>query len=174
MECRCPPTTQQGFKGIMEAHTILRRYGDFLFSLWFWGISCSTRNKGSVTFLQPFDNIVSHPFPKHCIDKRLKQKSPCFAPFLVTQDTIRSISKNKMCVYVYLILHPTLLCFQTSAVCRIKDELNEVIFGKVRLWMIILFIFVFIFVVIILTLFLCSGRVLVFIKTTRESKTTES
>lgn len=81
-----------------------------------------------------------------------------------------------MCVYVFFNTPPNTLplCFQTSAVCRIKDELNEVIFWKVRLWMIILFIFVLIVAVIILTLFLCSGRVLVHIKTTRESKTPES
>lgn len=81
-----------------------------------------------------------------------------------------------MCLFFLFNTPPNTLplCFQTSTACRIKDELNEVIFGKVRLWMIILFIFILIVVVIILTLFLCSGRVLVFIKTTRESKTTES
>lgn len=80
----------------------------------------------------------------------------------------------RVCVFFNTPPDTLSLCFQTSAACRIKDELNEVIFWKVRLWMIILFIFVLIVAVIILTLFLCSGRILVFIKTTRESKMTES
>lgn len=53
------------------------------------------------------------------------------------------------------------LCFQRSAVCKIKEELNEVVCGKViRLWMIIVFLILLIVGVIILSLFLCTGKVL--------------
>ncbi|XP_029302445.1 TPA-induced transmembrane protein homolog isoform X1 [Cottoperca gobio] len=44
-----------------------------------------------------------------------------------------------------------------SAVSRIKRELNEVVFSRVRLWMIIIAIFFLIFVVIIISLLLCSA-----------------
>lgn len=44
--------------------------------------------------------------------------------------------------------------------CKIKDQLNEVICGKViRLWMIIVFLILLIVGVIILSLFLCTGKV---------------
>ncbi|XP_072248055.1 TPA-induced transmembrane protein [Leuresthes tenuis] len=44
-----------------------------------------------------------------------------------------------------------------SSVSRVKKELNEKVFWKVRLWMIILFIFLFIIVVIFISLALCSA-----------------
>ncbi|XP_029302446.1 TPA-induced transmembrane protein homolog isoform X2 [Cottoperca gobio] len=50
-----------------------------------------------------------------------------------------------------------LLSVQGSAVSRIKRELNEVVFSRVRLWMIIIAIFFLIFVVIIISLLLCSA-----------------
>ncbi|CAJ1065146.1 TPA-induced transmembrane protein homolog [Xyrichtys novacula] len=40
---------------------------------------------------------------------------------------------------------------------RIKKELNEILFWKVRLWMAIIFVFFLIFVVIIISLLLCSA-----------------
>ncbi|XP_034062894.1 TPA-induced transmembrane protein homolog isoform X2 [Gymnodraco acuticeps] len=49
-----------------------------------------------------------------------------------------------------------LLSAQTSAVCRIKGELNEVIFWRVKLWMAIIILFFFIFAVIIMSMLLCS------------------
>ncbi|KAM4567076.1 TPA-induced transmembrane protein isoform 2-T2 [Odontesthes bonariensis] len=45
---------------------------------------------------------------------------------------------------------------ENSSVSRIKKELREKVFWKVRLWMIILFIFVLIIVVILISLALCS------------------
>ncbi|KAM4628332.1 TPA-induced transmembrane protein homolog [Polymixia lowei] len=45
---------------------------------------------------------------------------------------------------------------QISAVCKIKRELNDVIFWKFRLWMVIIFIFVLILVVIGISLILCT------------------
>lgn len=46
---------------------------------------------------------------------------------------------------------------ERSAVCKIKEELNEVVCGKViRLWMIIVFLILLIVGVIILSLFLCT------------------
>ncbi|XP_063763236.1 TPA-induced transmembrane protein homolog isoform X2 [Eleginops maclovinus] len=49
-----------------------------------------------------------------------------------------------------------LLSAQTSAVCRVKQELNEVIFWRVRLWMAIIFLFLIIIAVIIISMLLCS------------------
>lgn len=46
---------------------------------------------------------------------------------------------------------------EKSSVCRIKSELNEVIFWKIRLWMIIIFIFLVIIVVIITSLAVCTA-----------------
>nr|XP_046245656.1 TPA-induced transmembrane protein homolog isoform X2 [Scatophagus argus] len=46
---------------------------------------------------------------------------------------------------------------QKSLMCRMKRELNESLFWKVRLWMVIIFIFLIIFVVIIITLLVCSA-----------------
>ncbi|XP_044059137.1 TPA-induced transmembrane protein homolog [Siniperca chuatsi] len=46
---------------------------------------------------------------------------------------------------------------EISSVCRIKRELNEVIFWKVRLWMAIIFIFLLIFAVILISLVVCSA-----------------
>lgn len=45
---------------------------------------------------------------------------------------------------------------ENSSVHRIKRELNEVVFWKVRLWMVITFIFLFIFAVIMISLAVCS------------------
>uniref|UniRef100_UPI003AAB73CE TPA-induced transmembrane protein homolog n=1 Tax=Centroberyx gerrardi TaxID=166262 RepID=UPI003AAB73CE len=45
---------------------------------------------------------------------------------------------------------------QISSVCKIKTDLNEVIFWKVRLWMVIIFIFFLIAVVIAISLAVCS------------------
>ncbi|XP_074496497.1 TPA-induced transmembrane protein homolog isoform X1 [Sebastes fasciatus] len=45
---------------------------------------------------------------------------------------------------------------ESSAVCRVKRELNEVIFWKVRLWMIIIFIFLLIIAVTLISLAVCS------------------
>ncbi|XP_033968801.1 TPA-induced transmembrane protein homolog [Trematomus bernacchii] len=45
---------------------------------------------------------------------------------------------------------------ETSAMCRIKGELNEVIFWRVKLWMAIIFLFFLIFAVIIISMILCS------------------
>lgn len=45
---------------------------------------------------------------------------------------------------------------EKSSVCRVKDELNEVVFWRVRLWMVIIFVFLLIFAVIIISLALCS------------------
>lgn len=42
--------------------------------------------------------------------------------------------------------------------CRIKRELHEVVFWKVRLWMIIILIFVLIIVVIVIALAVCAGK----------------
>lgn len=42
---------------------------------------------------------------------------------------------------------------------RIKRELNEVVFLRVRLWMVIILIFLLIFAVIIISLVVCSGEV---------------
>lgn len=42
--------------------------------------------------------------------------------------------------------------------CRIKRELNEVVVGSVRLWMIIIFIFVLIIAVILVALAVCAGK----------------
>lgn len=41
---------------------------------------------------------------------------------------------------------------------RVKRELNEVVFGKIRLWMIIIFIFVIIIAVILIALAVCAGK----------------
>ncbi|XP_074496498.1 TPA-induced transmembrane protein homolog isoform X2 [Sebastes fasciatus] len=49
-----------------------------------------------------------------------------------------------------------LLSVRSSAVCRVKRELNEVIFWKVRLWMIIIFIFLLIIAVTLISLAVCS------------------
>ncbi|XP_037630321.1 TPA-induced transmembrane protein homolog isoform X2 [Sebastes umbrosus] len=49
-----------------------------------------------------------------------------------------------------------LLSVQISAVCRVKRELHEVIFWKVRLWMVIIFIFLLIIAVILISLAVCS------------------
>ncbi|XP_051252868.1 TPA-induced transmembrane protein homolog isoform X2 [Dicentrarchus labrax] len=46
---------------------------------------------------------------------------------------------------------------EISAVSRIKGELKEVIFWKVRLWMVIIFIFLLIFAVIIISLAACAA-----------------
>lgn len=46
---------------------------------------------------------------------------------------------------------------ENSAVCRVKEELNEVVFGRVRLWMIIIFLFLLIALVIIISLAVCSA-----------------
>lgn len=43
-------------------------------------------------------------------------------------------------------------------VYRIKRELNEVVFWKVRLWMIVIFIFVLIIAVILIVLAVCAGK----------------
>lgn len=43
-------------------------------------------------------------------------------------------------------------------VYRIKRELNEVAFGKVRIWMIVIFIFVLIIAVILIALAVCAGK----------------
>ncbi|XP_029923028.1 TPA-induced transmembrane protein [Myripristis murdjan] len=45
---------------------------------------------------------------------------------------------------------------QTSAVCKIKSELNEVIFWRIRLWMAIVFLFLIILAVIAISLVLCT------------------
>ncbi|XP_034556182.1 TPA-induced transmembrane protein homolog [Notolabrus celidotus] len=45
----------------------------------------------------------------------------------------------------------------SQVVMRIKRELNEIIFWKVRLWMAIIFIFLLIFAVIIISLVVCSA-----------------
>lgn len=45
---------------------------------------------------------------------------------------------------------------EESAVCRVKRELNEVVFWKVRLWMIIISIFVLILAVILISMAVCS------------------
>ncbi|TDH14677.1 hypothetical protein EPR50_G00023190 [Perca flavescens] len=45
---------------------------------------------------------------------------------------------------------------KNSSVDRIKRELNEVVYRKVKLWMVILFIFLLIVAVIIISLYLCS------------------
>ncbi|KAM7412738.1 hypothetical protein PAMA_020220 [Pampus argenteus] len=50
-----------------------------------------------------------------------------------------------------------LLSKQSRAVCRIQDQLNEVIFWRVKLWMIIIFIFLLIFAVIMISLAVCSA-----------------
>ncbi|XP_070685660.1 TPA-induced transmembrane protein homolog [Pempheris klunzingeri] len=47
---------------------------------------------------------------------------------------------------------------ENSSVCRIKGELNEVIFWKVRVWMAIIFIFFLIFIVIIISVSVCSAN----------------
>ncbi|XP_031153374.1 TPA-induced transmembrane protein homolog isoform X3 [Sander lucioperca] len=49
-----------------------------------------------------------------------------------------------------------LLNVQNSCVDRIKRELNEVVYQKVKVWMVIIFIFVLILAVIIISLVLCS------------------
>lgn len=41
---------------------------------------------------------------------------------------------------------------------RIKRELNEEVWGRVRLWMIIIFIFVLIITVILIALAVCAGK----------------
>lgn len=41
---------------------------------------------------------------------------------------------------------------------RIKRELNEEVWGKVRLWMIIIFLFVLIIAVILIALAVCAGK----------------
>ncbi|XP_042342656.1 TPA-induced transmembrane protein [Plectropomus leopardus] len=46
---------------------------------------------------------------------------------------------------------------EDSTVCRVKKELNEIVFLKVRLWMIIIFIFLLIFAVIMISLAVCSA-----------------
>ncbi|TNN01156.1 hypothetical protein fugu_010538 [Takifugu bimaculatus] len=46
---------------------------------------------------------------------------------------------------------------EETSVCRIKRELNEVVFWKVRLWMIIIFIFVLIIAVILVALAVCAA-----------------
>ncbi|XP_070762300.1 TPA-induced transmembrane protein homolog [Enoplosus armatus] len=46
---------------------------------------------------------------------------------------------------------------ENSSLCRIKKELNDFVFLKVRLWMVIIFIFLLIFAVIIISLFVCSA-----------------
>ncbi|KAM7399002.1 hypothetical protein PAMP_018297 [Pampus punctatissimus] len=46
---------------------------------------------------------------------------------------------------------------KSRAVCRIKNQLNEVIFWKVKLWMAIIFIFLLIFAVIMISLASCSA-----------------
>ncbi|TMS07593.1 TPA-induced transmembrane protein-like protein [Larimichthys crocea] len=43
-----------------------------------------------------------------------------------------------------------------SSVCRVKKELNEVVFWKIRLWMVVVFIFLLIAAVILISLLLCS------------------
>lgn len=45
---------------------------------------------------------------------------------------------------------------EDSAMCRIKRELNEVVFWKVRLWMIIISIFLLILAVILISMAVCS------------------
>ncbi|XP_068601569.1 TPA-induced transmembrane protein [Brachionichthys hirsutus] len=47
---------------------------------------------------------------------------------------------------------------ETGPVCRIKRELNDVVFWKVRLWMVIVFIFLLIFTLIMITLLVCAGK----------------
>lgn len=44
-----------------------------------------------------------------------------------------------------------------NSLCRVKTELNEIIFWKVRLWMIIIFILLLILAVIMISLLVCSA-----------------
>ncbi|XP_023118542.2 TPA-induced transmembrane protein homolog isoform X1 [Amphiprion ocellaris] len=46
---------------------------------------------------------------------------------------------------------------ENGSVCRVKKELNEVLFWKVKLWMIIILLFVLIAVVIVISLAVCSA-----------------
>lgn len=46
---------------------------------------------------------------------------------------------------------------EMSSVCRIKRELNEVVFWRARLWMVIIFIFLIILIIIIISLAVCSA-----------------
>ncbi|KAF7642814.1 hypothetical protein LDENG_00250220 [Lucifuga dentata] len=45
---------------------------------------------------------------------------------------------------------------EVTAWSKIKEELNEVVFWKIKLWMIIVFIFLFIFAIVWISLILCS------------------
>lgn len=46
---------------------------------------------------------------------------------------------------------------ENGSVCRVKKELTEIVFWKVRRWMIIIFLFVLIAVVIVISLAVCSA-----------------
>lgn len=46
---------------------------------------------------------------------------------------------------------------EIGSVCRVKEELNEVVFWRVRLWMIIILLFLLITLVIIISLAVCSA-----------------
>lgn len=86
----------------------------------------------------------------------------CFLLLWICFSRLCGNFENKVfAIFLYIPPNHLSLCFQRSAVCKIKEELNEVICGKViRLWMIIVFLVLLIVGVIILSLFLCTGKVL--------------
>lgn len=64
--------------------------------------------------------------------------------------------ENKVCAIFTL----SSLCFQKSALCKVKDQLNEVIcFKVIRLWMIIVALILLIVLIVLLSLLVCASTV---------------
>lgn len=155
MEHQCRPITPQEIR----IQVLLKRFENFyfhfvfgVFPMWITGSASLPVNVRS-SFQEKILDTVMRNHVRFCS--------------LLLRIRISWLWENleKRCLPIFL-FHPTImvsLYFQRSPVCKITDELNEVICGKVRLWMIVVFLILLIIAIIILTLFLCSGEIPVYV-----------